>query len=160
MLNAFANDARLFPAASHVFGLLNLPLRFRRFRYKDHLFEYCSITSQERNMSRRRNRACLTETSFNRKLQIVRRRLTHAFEIDRPRAFGSFVFTTELNTRVYRWLFLCAGSRGWYLAPYVASTKKSSPTTDMLHGEAEPSAQAPGPWPVESSSLLTPAGDW
>lgn len=57
VLNASANNARLFPAASHALGMLDLPLRFRRFRYKDRLFGYHSIT--ERNVSRRDDRACL-----------------------------------------------------------------------------------------------------
>jgi len=32
MLNVSANDARLFPAASHALGMFDLSLRFRRFR--------------------------------------------------------------------------------------------------------------------------------
>lgn len=93
------------------------------------------------------------ETSFTRKLQIMRRKLIQAFGIDRPRAFGSFVFT-KLNTRVRCWLFLCADSRRW------SRVRKKRTYLEYVHGEAAPSAQALGPWPVESFSLLASAGNW
>lgn len=110
-------------------------MRFRRFHYNDRLFEYCSITSRVENAFRRRDRACLTETKFHLQTPDCAEEVDS--RIDRLRAFGSSVFTTELNTRVYRWLFLCTGSRGWpYLAPYVTSTKKAHPPRICARGSS------------------------
>lgn len=122
-LNASASYARLFPAASHDLEMLDLLSRFRRFRYKDRLFEYYSITS--RDAFHRRGRACLTETSFTRKLQIMWRRLTHAFGIDRLRSFRlSRIHRGTKHARLAAGYFCVAALVDGRISPRISRVRK------------------------------------